>query len=126
MKLKVLVVLISAVVFSNVVEAKYYKLKPELDIEKLEADMFIKKNDYRMKAAKDDESAPTALVDWQYAAGVYVKALKDIRNFRILYSRVRRALKSGAPTVDELKQKLINDYLIDSDVSDDTEGRVNL
>jgi hypothetical protein len=112
--------------FSNVVEAKYYKLKPELDIENLESDMYLKENDYRMKAAEDDEFASSVLADWQYAVGAYSKALKDIKNFRILYAKVRRVLKSGAPKVGILKQKLIDKYLIDSDTSDDSEGHINL
>lgn len=124
MKLKILVILICACIFSNVVEAKYYKLKPELDIENLELDTYLKENDYRMKAAEGMEFAVEAYAAWQAAVGAYSKALNDIEKFENLYSKVRRTLKSGAPNSKLLMKKLIKKYLIKTD--DTGKGSIHL
>ncbi|MDR2818487.1 MAG: hypothetical protein LBB37_03500 [Endomicrobium sp.] len=124
MKLKILAVVISCICFFNVVEAKYYKLKPELDIEKLELEIYRKENDYRMKEAQGMKSAVEAYAAWQTALGTYSKALNDIEKFENLYSKVRRTLKSGAPNSKLLMNKLIKKYLIETD--DTGKGSIHL
>jgi hypothetical protein len=124
MKLKILAVVILCICFFNVVEAKYYKLKPELDIEKLELEIYRKENDYRMKEAQGMKSAVEAYVAWQAALGTYSKALNDIEKFENLHSKVRRTLKSGVPNSKLLMNKLIKKYLIETD--DTGKGSIHL
>jgi len=124
MKLKILAVVILCICFFNVVEAKRYKLKPELDIENLELDMYRKENYYRMELAKGMEFAVDAFSVWQTAIGTYSKALNDIEKFKNLYSKVRRTLKSGKPDRELLLKKLIKKYLVET--TDAEEGYINL
>jgi hypothetical protein len=124
MKLKILAVVISCICFFNVVEAKYYKLKPELDIENLELDMYLKENDYRVELAKGMEFVVNAFAAYQAAVGTYSKALNDIEKFKNLYSKVRRTLKSGAPSSELLLKKLVKKYLVET--SDSEDGSIHL
>lgn len=113
MKLKILAIVILCICFFNVVEAKYYKLKPELDKENLELNIYLAENAYRMELAnKGIEFAVNAFVVWQVALGTYSKALNDIEKFKNLYSKVRRTLKSGAPSSELLLNKLIKNILL--------------
>ncbi|MDR1104287.1 MAG: hypothetical protein LBK92_02885 [Endomicrobium sp.] len=119
MKLKILAVVILCICFFNIVEAKYYKLKPELDIENLELDIYRKENYYRMELSKGMQFAVNAFDAWQAALGTYSKALNDIEKFKNLYSKVRRTLKSGAPSSELLLKKLVKKYLVETSSSED-------